>query len=197
MPTTPGIALGAPAPATPQAASQLAFQAAQAGFYQAARSTFGLQVSGPAPPADAVPMIRDWYDTAPGASPLITGINQLAAEQGQPKAQSWWMRRMLPGPGTVPQSVPMWLHSRPYSRGAGAHAPKFGTLPINPIGGGVYAPYRLPTIAGPGARYEFGAIWFDVQTIPTSIRINPTIPIETINALIATSRVAGTYITTG
>jgi hypothetical protein len=117
--------------------------------------------------------------------------------QGHPPAMAAPQRRVLRGPGTVPQPQPVFFTSRPYSRGAGAHSPKFGIVPVNPIGAGVYAPYRLPSIAGPGARYVYGAIWFDVQTIPTTIQINPTVPIDTMNALIATSRVGGTYLTTG
>ena len=94
---------------------------------------------------------------------------------------------------TPMQSFPVWLMSRPYDRGAGAYSPKFGTIPVSPIGAGIYAPYKLPAIAGPGARYQFGAIWFDVQAIPTSMRINPTVPVETVNALIATSHVGAMY----
>jgi hypothetical protein len=121
------------------------------------------------------------------------GIQQGAAAQGQPKPLSWWQKRNIPGKQTVMQSREVWMQSRPYSRGADAYAPKFGVLNISPIGAGIYGPYRLPTIAGPGARYLQGAIWFDVQSIPTTIRMNPTIPIETMNALIATSHVGPQY----
>ncbi len=129
----------------------------------------------------------DWIDNA-GQAPLM---------RGQPAPLSWWQQRTIPGPVTMPQGMPALLQSRPYSRGAEAFSPKFGTLNWNPIGAGVYAPYRIPTIAGPGARYNFGAIWFDVQTISTSFIGNPTIPLETVNALIATSHVGPSYITTG
>lgn len=127
----------------------------------------------------------------------FAGIRVAAVPRGHPGAFAWWQKRPQWGPSTVGQARPAYLHSRPYSRGAGAYSPKFGVLNINPIGAGVYAPYRLPTIAGPGARYQFGAIWFDVQTIPTSLNINPTIPIETLDALIATSYVAGMDVTSG
>jgi hypothetical protein len=133
----------------------------------------------------------DWY----GSEAL--GVSPQAAMRGQPPALSWWMQRSIPRVPTPPQPYPVWLQSRPYDRGAGAYAPKFGTLPINPIGAGVYNPYKLPVIAGPGARYQAGAIWFDVQAIPTSIRMNPTVPVETINALLATSHVGPSYLTTG
>jgi hypothetical protein len=36
-----------------------------------------------------------------------------------------------------------------------------------------------------------------VQAVPTSVAINPTIPIETMNALIATAHVGPSYQTTG
>lgn len=138
----------------------------------------------------------DWIDqSAPKAAPI--GAVQSSLMRGTPGALTWWQKRTPRGPQTVPQGGPMFFHSRPYSRGAGAYSPRLGVLPINPIGGGIYAPYRLPTIAGPGARYQFGAIWFDVQTIPTTIRMSPTMPAESINAFLATSTVAGMYATTG
>lgn len=137
----------------------------------------------------------DWVDVGP--SGMVGGAQQSALMRGNPGALAWWQQRQIPQTQTIPQGGPIYLTSRPYSRGADAHAPKFGTLPISPIGAGIYAPYKLPVIAGPGARYTFGAIWFDVQTIPTNLQINPTIPIETVNALIASSYVGGTYLTTG
>jgi len=137
----------------------------------------------------------DWLDVGPAGS--VGGAQQSALMRGTGGALAFWQRRQIRGPQTIAQGGPIYLQSRPYSRGAEAYAPKFGNIPINPIGSGVYAPYKLPVIAGPGARYEFSAIWFNVQAIPTSIRINPTIPIETVDALIATSYVGGTYLTTG
>jgi hypothetical protein len=137
----------------------------------------------------------DWVDAGPSGS--LGGALQSALMRGTGGALAWWQQRQIRGPQTVPQGVPLYLQSRPYSRGADAYSPKFGQLAYNPIGAGVVAPYKLPVIAGPGARYEFAAIWFDVQTIPTSLNINPTVPIETVDALIATSHVGGMYVTTG
>ena len=137
--------------------------------------------------------VHDWISGGNQAG----GVRQQAAMRGMPAPFAWWQRRAIRGPATVPQSQPVMLHSRGYSRGAQAYAPKFGVINYNPIGDGVVAPYKLPVIAGPGARYNFGAIWFDVQTIPTSIILNPTVPTETIDALLATSYVGGTYLTTG
>lgn len=127
----------------------------------------------------------------------VQGVQQSSAMRGQPPALAWWQKRIIPNKQTPPQGTPVYLTSRPYSRGAGAHAPKFGVLPISPIGAGVAYPYKLPVIAGPGARYTAAAIWFDVQSIPTSLNINPTVPIETLNALLASSYVGGSYLTTG
>lgn len=136
----------------------------------------------------------NWIDWA-GSESL--GIAPQAAMRGKPPALSWWMQRSTPRVPTPMQGTPIWLMSRPYDRGAGAYSPKFGVLPISPIGAGIYAPYKLPVIAGPGARYQFGAIWFDVQTVPTSVVMNPSYPVEVINALIATSHVGPSYLTTG
>lgn len=137
---------------------------------------------------------QNWVDWA-GSEQL--GVSPQAMMRGHPPALSWWMQRQTARVPTPIQPTPIWLQSRPYDRGAGAFSPKFGTLPISPIGAGIVAPYRLPTIAGPGGRYKFGAIWFDVQTVPTSMQFNPTVPVETVNALIATSYVGGMVATTG
>jgi hypothetical protein len=136
----------------------------------------------------------NWVDWA-GSETL--GVSPQAAMRGHPPALSWWMQRSTPRVPTPMQPVPIWLQSRPYDRGAGAFSPKFGVIPISPIGAGIYSPYKLPVIAGPGARYQFGAIFFDVQTIPTSVRMSPSMPMESINALIATSHVGPSYRTTG
>jgi hypothetical protein len=127
----------------------------------------------------------------------MSGINQGAVKRGHPGALSAYQRRQIRGPSTIAQGAPFYLHSRPYDRGAGAFAPKFGTLNINPIGAGIYAPYKLPVSGGPAARYQMAAIWFDVQSIPTSVQASPTMSMESLNALIATSHVAAMYTTTG
>jgi len=137
----------------------------------------------------------DWVDA--GSPNTIDGAVQSSLMRGTPGALTWWQKRAPRGPATVAQGGPVYLHSRPYSRGAGAFSPKFGQLATNPIGAGIYAPYKLPVIAGPGARYEFAAIWFNVQAIPTTIRMSPTMPQESVNALLATSHVAAMYATTG
>ena len=137
----------------------------------------------------------DWIDA--GGANEINGAQQSSLMRGTGGALAWWQRRQIQGPATIAQGGPVYLHSRPYSRGAGAFSPKFGVLNINPIGAGVVAPYRIPTIAGPGARYEFAAIWFNVQTIPTSIAPSPTMSMNSVEALLATSSVAAMYATTG
>jgi hypothetical protein len=135
----------------------------------------------------------DWMD-AGGAMP---GAQQSALMRGTGGALAYWQRRQIPGPATIAQGFPVYMHSRGFSRGAGAFSPKFGTLNVNPIGAGVVTPYKLPVIAGPGARYQFGAIWFDVQTVPTSVQASPTMSMNSLDALIATSSVSAMYATTG
>jgi hypothetical protein len=129
--------------------------------------------------------------------PPMWDVDPTSYMRGQPQAFAWWQHRWPRGPETRPKGTPTYVHSRAYDRGGAAYAPQFGRLPINPIGAGVYAPYRIPTIAGPGARYVAGTIFFDVQSIPTSMPISPAVPIETVNALLATSRATGAYRTTG
>ena len=136
----------------------------------------------------------DWLSAGPNET---GGIQQGAVMRGHPGALSFSQRRQIQGPGTIAQYGPIYLQSRPYDRGAGAFSPKFGVINYNPIGAGVYSPYKLPVIAGPGARYQMGAIWFDVQSIPTTIRMSPTMSSDSLNALLATSSVAAMYATTG
>ena len=135
----------------------------------------------------------DWIDNGSA----MGGAQQSSLMRRTGGALAYWQKRQIQGPQTIAQGQPFYLTSRPYSRGAGAHAPKFGQLAYNPIGAGVVTPYRIPTIAGPGARYQFAAIWFDVQTIPTSIAPSPTMSMDSVAALLATSSVAGMYATTG
>jgi hypothetical protein len=154
-------------------------------------TTPGVYCGPPGSPLNPV----DWVDH--GNVGGLGGAQQSALMRGTPGPLTWWQRRTPRGPDTAQQGAPFWLQSRPYSRGAGAYSPKFGVIPTNPIGAGVYAPYKLPVIAGPGARYVFGAIWFDVQSVPTSIHFSPTMPVESVNALLATSHVSAMYATTG
>jgi hypothetical protein len=135
----------------------------------------------------------DWLDNGHPQG----GAMQGPLMRGTGGALAFWQRRQIPGPATVPFAGPVYLTSRPYSRGAGAHAPKFGQLAYNPIGAGVPVPYKLPVIAGPGARYEFAAIWFNVQAIPTTMQMSPTMSMDSVEALLASSSVAAMYATTG
>ena len=144
-------------------------------------------VAGPLNPYDWVSVNFDDFE----------GVQQSSIMRGQPAFAEAYQRRQIPGPGTLSQPAPWFYHSRPFSRGAGAYAPQFGVLNINPIGSGVPVPYKLPVIAGPGARYVYGAIWFDVQSIPTSMHIAPTISTEAVAQLLASGSVAAMYPTTG
>jgi hypothetical protein len=137
----------------------------------------------------------DWIDL--GSPSTIDGASQSALMRGHPGAMAAYQRRQIRGPETIAQGGPFYLQSRPYDRGAAAFSPKFGILPYNPIGAGIVAPYKLPAIAGPGAMYQMGAIWFDVQSVPTTMHMSPTMPAETVAALLATSHVAAMYPTTG
>jgi hypothetical protein len=136
----------------------------------------------------------DWLSLGPNET---GGIQQGAVMRGHPGALSASQRRQIVGAQTVAQGQPFYIQSRPYDRGAGAFSPKFGVLNINPIGAGIYAPYKLPVSGGPAARYQMGAIWFDVQTVPTSVQASPTMSMESLNALIGGSHVAAMYATTG
>jgi hypothetical protein len=149
----------------------------------------------PAPMLPAGPLNQ--YDWISLNFDEVEGIQQGAIMRGHPGALAPYQQRQAMQTPTIAQSGPIYLHSRPYSRGGGAYSPKFGVLNINPIGAGVDAPYKLPVIAGPGARYQLGAIWFDVQTIPTTINISPSMSTQSLEALLSQSYVAAMYPTTG
>lgn len=202
MPTTAGIPVNAAGavytagntPNTGQTSPvAAAFRAGADGFAAAAMSQFTppMDIPGSPPASDGRITAINWVSDQTG------GVNPRSAMRGKPPALSFWQRRRIQNSEPAPQPVPVYLQSRPWDRGAGAYSPRFGVLSYNPIGAGIYAPYKLPVIAGPGGRYEFGAIWWGVQVVPTSILLNPTIPVETMDALIASSRVGGTILTTG
>jgi hypothetical protein len=134
----------------------------------------------------------DWIDGAGN----LPGALQQSLMRGTP-GMAPWQRRQIPQRPSVAFGREIWLHGPSWDRGAGAFSPKFGVIPTNPIGSGVYAPYRIPTIAGPGARYMFAAIWFDVQVVPTSVHMSPSMSAESLTALIETSHVSAMYPTFG
>jgi hypothetical protein len=127
----------------------------------------------------------------------VEGVQQTPLMRGTPGAFAAYQKKQIPELPTVAQPTPFLLHSRPYSRGADAYSPKFGIINYNPIGAGIDAPYKLPVIAGPAARYQFGAIWFDVQAIPTTMQFSPTMSQQSVQALLSQSSVAAMYATTG
>src|SRR5215475_3024209 len=155
-------------------------------------TTAGIPVSSAQLPGGPLNQI-DWIDGAGN----LPGALQSSLMRGTGGALAYWQRRQIPQIPTVAQGREVWLQGPAWDRGAGAWAPKFGVVPTSPIGAGVYAPYRIPTIAGPGARYTFGAIWFDVQSVPTSIHMSPSMSAESLTALIAMSHVSAMYPTTG
>lgn len=138
-------------------------------------------------------------------SPAYIGVNhpedwttELGADmRGRPRPLDAHQVRTIRGPQTIPVGDYWLFHSRGYDRGAQAYAPQFGILPINPIGAGIYAPYKGAPITGPAARYQFGAIFFDVQTIPTSMALNKGMTSQAANMLLAASSVGPSYKTTG
>lgn len=158
---------------------------------------------GTALPASMVPMpflpggVKNPLDWASIGFSELDGLNPTAMMRGSGGAMAGWQRRQIPQTPTVGQGLPAYIYHENYSRGAQAYSPKFGVLPISPIGAGVQATYKLPVFGPPGARYQFAAIWFDVQTVPTSLQASPTMPMSAVNAAIMQSSVAAMYPTTG
>ena len=86
-------------------------------------TTAGVPISMlPAGPLNA----WDWIDAGPSGS--IGGAQQSALMRGTPGGMAAYQTRQIQGPQTIPQGSPIYVTSRPYSRGAEAHAPRFGKL---------------------------------------------------------------------
>lgn len=83
------------------------------------------------------------------------------------------------------------------SMGADGIAPTFGRVMTNPIGAGIFAPWRPRPWYGPSGQYVNGAIWWTAQEISTSVELQGLYDADVIDALLAASSVTGFDVTTG
>jgi hypothetical protein len=84
-----------------------------------------------------------------------------------------------------------------FSRGLAAFVPTFGKVLTNPIGAGIYAPYRTQASYGPPAQYANGAIWWTSQAIPTSVRLSGLTDPAILAELVGMTNVQAMVRTTG
>jgi hypothetical protein len=95
-------------------------------------------------------------------------------QRGFPSPLSFLQRRPK---GSMPNKPPVfggvdYNWTPDYDRGAAAYVPITGYVLTNPIGAGVYTPYRPQASYGPAGQYADGAIWWTSQVIPTSVNLN-------------------------
>ena len=125
-----------------------------------------------------------------------TGAN---AARGYPSPEAPAQRRP-PGsmnPGPQPWGG-VYQHYTPYyDRGAAAYVPNFGKVTENPIGAGIYAPYRPQASYGSAAQYANGALWWTSQAIPTSINPQSLTDPEQLADILSSLQIQAVVRTTG
>jgi hypothetical protein len=126
-------------------------------------------------------------------------------------AQGANAQRGFPAPGTgdqirPPGSMPNILlpdgsnhevYTPYFSRGAAAYVQNYGKVTENPIGAGIPVPYRTQASYGPAAQYDYGALWWTSQVIPTTINLQGLTDPEALNEILGSTLVQAVVRTTG
>lgn len=84
---------------------------------------------------------------------------------------------------------PVYVYTPYYDRGAAAYAPNFGKVLSNPIGAGIYAPYRIQASNGQPAQYFNRALFWTSQVIPTSLHLGGLNDAASLKAILGTLNV--------
>lgn len=112
-------------------------------------------------------------------------------QAGQPEPQGALQYRP---PGSMP-NVPVidgiidYVVSPEFSRGAGRYVPQSGYVLSNPIGAGVVVMQRPQASYGPAGEYVDGAIFWNSQSIPTSVDLASLLGPEQVEALVGNMNV--------
>ena len=122
-----------------------------------------------------------------------------SGQRGFPSPLAFFQRRPK---GSMPNKPPVfggvgYNYTPEYSRGAEAYVPITGKVLYNPIGAGIYAPYRTQASYGPSGQYADGAIWWASQTIPTSVNLNGLTSPDELAALLDNIQIQAVVRTTG
>lgn len=92
---------------------------------------------------------------------------------------------------------PLEIETPYFSRGAAAYVPQFGVVPTNPIGAGIFAPFRpRPYYAAPGT-YEADQLFWLSQAIPTTVRLQGLSNADALAAVLGPTYVKAAVRTTG
>jgi hypothetical protein len=136
---------------------------------------------------------------AKGVRSFQNSTSGSGAQRGYPAPEGRLQSRppgsMNPGPqpwGGVYQNYTPY-----YSRGDAAYVPNFGKVTENPIGAGIYAPYRPQASYGGAAQYANGQLWWSSQAIPTSISPQSLTDPQQLAAILSTLQIQGVVRTTG
>jgi len=84
-----------------------------------------------------------------------------------------------------------------YDRGAAAVVQNYGKVLENPIGAGIVALSRPQASYGGAAQYDYGALWWTSQAIPTSINLQGLTDPEALNEILGSVAVQAVVRTTG
>lgn len=158
----------------------------------------GGQTVGPgSPPTKGVQWTTERW--AKGVRTFLVSTMGAAAQRGYPTPENKLQKRP-PGsmnPGPQPWGG-VYQHYTPYyDRGAAAFVPNFGKVTENPIGAGIYAPYRPQASYGSAAQYANGQLWWTSQAIPTSINPQSLTDPEQLADILSSLQIQAVVRTTG
>lgn len=129
---------------------------------------------------------RTWGNPSAGSNPQRGG-----PPAGPNSVQALPALAVQPFGGVVYHETPN------YSRGAAAYVPGTPIVPSNPIGAGIFAPFRpRPYYAAPGV-YEADAVWWLSQSIPTTVKLQGLTTAEALAAVLGPTYVKAAVRTTG
>jgi hypothetical protein len=105
--------------------------------------------------------------------------------------------KALPALAVQPFGRVVYRETPQYSRGAAAFVPGTPIVPTNPIGAGIYAPFRpRPYYAAPGT-YEAGTMFWLSQSTPTTVRLQGLTDVQALAAVLGPTYVKAAVRTTG
>jgi hypothetical protein len=93
--------------------------------------------------------------------------------------------------------LPTPVYTPYYSRGAAAYVQNYGKVLYDPIGSGVYAPYRPQAYYAQPGEYDDSAIWWTSQIVPTNVNLVGLNNPDVMNAILGQTLIEAVVRTTG
>lgn len=129
---------------------------------------------------------RTWGNPAAGSNP----------QRGGPVAGPN-SRQALPALAVQPFGGVVYTETPYFSRGAAAYVPGTPIVPVNPIGAGIFAPFRpRPYYAAPGT-YEHDQMFWLSQATPTTVKLQGLTNADALAAVLGPIYVKAAVRTTG